>query len=130
MSTKRTERVAEQIQREISDILIKDINDPRIGFVTITEVRISDDLQNARVFASILGDEKKQEESMQGLRSATPYIQREVGRRIRLRVTPQLHFTLDSSVERGARTEQLLREVRERDEELKKKFPAPQSQAE
>ena len=121
--TKRTDRVSEQIQREISDILLKDVNDPRVGFVTITEVRVSDDLHNARVFASVLGDEKKQEEFMRGLRSATPYIQREVGRRINLRVVCELHFTLDTSAERAARTDELLRQAREHDEELKKRFP-------
>jgi ribosome-binding factor A len=127
MSTKRTQRVAEQIQREIGDILLKDVNDPRIGFVTVTEVRISDDLHNARVFVSILADPEKQAESMKGLNSARPFIQREIGHRIRLRVTPELHFSLDTSVERGARTEQLLREVKQRDEELRKKYPQESS---
>jgi ribosome-binding factor A len=123
MSTKRTERVAEQIQREVSDILLKDINDPRIGFVTITEVRVSDDLQNVRLFASVLGDAQKQEETMKGLISAVPFFRREIGRRMKLRVVPGLVFTLDTSIERGIKTEQLLREMREREEELKKKFP-------
>ena len=123
MKFKRTDRVSDLMQAEISDILLKDISDPRIGFVTITEVRLSDDLRNATVFASVLGAVKPGQDSqkakaatLEGLRSATPYIQREVGRRIHLRVTPQLHFSLDESAEEGARMDVLIRQAREEDE--------------
>jgi ribosome-binding factor A len=126
MKFKRTDRVSDLIQKEISDILLKEISDPRIGFVTITEVRLADDLRDARVFASVLGSpspehERRKRETLEGLRSATPFIQRELGRRIQLRVTPRLLFSLDDSSERGAKMDELIREAREQDEEKTKK---------
>jgi ribosome-binding factor A len=122
MKFKRSARVSDQIQEEISDILLRDVHDPRIGFVTITEVRLSDDLKNARVFASVLGDEKQKKATMAGLRSATAFIQREVGHRLQLRSTPELLFTLDEGAERGAKIDTLLNQIKDEDAARAKKF--------
>jgi ribosome-binding factor A len=132
MKVKRSSRVSDLIQQEISNILLKDISDPRIGFVTITEVRLTDDLRNARVFASVLGPsegkeaEKVKKQTLEGLRSATPYIRREIGRRVKLRLTPELFFTLDESAEQGAKIDTLLNQVKADDAARQKKNEAPE----
>ncbi len=116
MAFKRSDRVAEQMQREISLLLLNGVKDPRIGFVTITGVRCSDDLRNARVFFSVLGDAAAKQKATAGLASAAAFIQGEVGRRLSLRITPELLFTLDESAERGVRMDALIREARFADE--------------
>jgi len=116
MAFKRSDRVAEQMQREVSLLLLDGVKDPRIGFTTITGVRCSDDLRNARVFFSVLGDAQAKQKAAAGLASAAAFIQGEVGRRLKLRVTPELLFTLDESAERGVRMDAIIREARAADE--------------
>jgi ribosome-binding factor A len=125
MAFKRSARVADQMQREISTLLLREVKDPRIGFVTITEVRLSDDMRNARIFFSVLGDPKAKQKALDGLRSATPFIQREVGHALGLRFTPELLFSLDESAERGVRMEALIREARAADEAKAALAPPP-----
>ena len=102
---------------EISEILLKDLKDPRIGFVTITKVAVSDDLRQAKVYYSVFGGEKEKGDSFQGLESATGYIKRELGRRMRLKYMPEITFLFDDSLEYGAHIEELLRDVKDTGEE-------------
>lgn len=112
----RIGRVETQIQREIDDILLKDVNDPRTKGVTITGVKLTGDLQQATAYFSILADDPKAiEEAQTGLDKATGLIRREVGQRIKLFKTPELHFEQDTSVQYGARIDQLLHDVNKED---------------
>jgi ribosome-binding factor A len=103
------------MKQEIADILMRKIKDPRIGFVTVTEVEVADDLRNAKVFVSVYGSEKAA--TLKGLESASPYIRSELGRRMRMKFIPELLFRYDDSVERGAHINELLHEIQEKDEE-------------
>ena len=103
------------MKQEIADILMRKIKDPRIGFVTITDVEVSDDLKNAKVFVSIYGGDKAK--TLKGLTSATPFIRVELGRRMRLRVVPEILFRFDSTVEQGAHIMELLEEINQKKEE-------------
>ena len=96
---KRSERVADLIQKEISQMLMRTIKDPRIGFVTITRVEVPEDCRSAKVYFSVAGTLAERERSMEGLDSAKGYVRRELGRRIRLRYTPEITFQFDPSIE-------------------------------
>lgn len=109
---KRTDRVGEVIREEISSILLEEINDPRITYVSITSVEVSADLKHAKVFVSILGTEQKKEEVFKGLKSARGYIQKKLGQRLRLRYTPEIIFKMDSAIERGLHIYELLTELK------------------
>jgi ribosome-binding factor A len=109
---KRSVRVGDQMKQEIADILMKKIKDPRIGFVTVTDVDLSDDLKNAKVFVSIYGGDK--EETFKGLKSAAPFIRSELGRRMTMRCVPEILFRYDSTVEQGAHIMELLHEIEEK----------------
>lgn len=111
MVTTRQRRVAELIKAEVSHILQHEVSDPRIGFVTVTDVEVTPDLREARVFVSVLGEPGQAKESLAGLQSAAKYIRGLLGRRIDLRVVPQLSFTLDRSLERGSRVLELMHEL-------------------
>lgn len=112
MAYHRTQRVAEEMKKEISNIIINEIKDPRIsGLITITSVDISDDLRHAKVFVSIYGEKEKKMKTIEGLKNATGFIRREVGNRIRLRYTPEIVFKLDESIEHGVNIAKLLKEV-------------------
>jgi ribosome-binding factor A len=110
---KRAERVSDQMQQEIADILQRKIKDPRIGFVTVTEVKVADDLRNATVFVSIYGDDRAA--TLKGLASAAPFIRAELGHRMRMKFVPELLFRFDGTAERGAHIMELLREIEEKD---------------
>src|SRR5690625_3073362 len=113
MSNIRANRVAEQIKKETGDILTHKIKDPRIGFVTITDVEVTGDLQQAKIFISVLGDEDEKEETLLGLAKANGFIRSEIGQRIRLRKTPEITFLFDEAHEYGNRIETILRELKE-----------------
>ena len=113
---KRSEKVGDQIKEEISQILLRELKDPRIGFVTITKVTVSDDLRMAIVYYSVLGGTREKDESLQGLESATGYIKRELGRRMRLKYMPTITFRYDDSLEYGEHIEELLRGIKGSDE--------------
>ncbi|MEJ5211436.1 MAG: 30S ribosome-binding factor RbfA [Burkholderiales bacterium] len=104
----RPRRVAEQIQRELADLLRLELKDPRVGMVTITDVEVSSDYAHAKVYFSLLGDEARVQEALKGLQSAAGFLRSEVAKRIKLRVMPQLHFVHDTSIERGMRLDQLI----------------------
>jgi ribosome-binding factor A len=108
---KRSERLGELILAEISELVRREVKDPRIGFVTFTRVEMSDDLRHAKVFVSRIGADAEKARTLQGLSSATGYIRRHLGRALHLRYTPQIAFLLDDSLEHGAKIAQLLRQL-------------------
>jgi ribosome-binding factor A len=108
MATRRQERVSERIHHEISDLLQNEIRDPRLTFVTVTDVEISPDLKLATVYVSALGDDEAKAAALAGLERASGYIRRELAQRLQMRVTPAVRFVLDESWERGARVDALL----------------------
>lgn len=108
MRSSRMRRVDEAMRAVLSDAISKHLKDPRVGFVTVTGVKTSPDLRQARVYVSVLGDEQKREASLQGLRSAHGFLQRQVADELALKNTPTLEFEYDESVDRGMRITQLL----------------------
>lgn len=112
----RGERIALQMQKEISDVIRIGVKDPRIGFLTVTAVEVSSDYTHAKVFVSVLGDQEQRDRSMQALERAKGYIRSEVAKRIRLRVTPELHFKFDTSMDYSTRIGKVLQEIATRDE--------------
>jgi ribosome-binding factor A len=113
MSGDRMRRVDEAVREVLSDAVAKDLKDPRVGFVTVTDVRTSPDLRHARVYVSVLGTPEEREASLAGLRSAHGYLQGRVGTELRLKHTPQLDFHYDDTAERAQRLERLLADRRE-----------------
>ena len=112
MGTHRVERVAAQLREEISQIIIRDLKDPRIGMATITDVKLSPDLRNATVRVSVVGDDDAREAAIDGLDHAKGFIRRELGSRLsNLRFAPDLRLELDLGVAYSVRVSQLLREV-------------------
>lgn len=109
----RPDRVGDQIRKEITSLLGREVHDPGIGFVTITRVQVTPDLQLARVFYTTMGSEAERRDTARGLTRATPFLRRQVGERLRLRRVPTLQFVFDKSVEAQDRVEQLLREIHE-----------------
>lgn len=107
----RANRVGEQMKKELSDIIGRKIKDPRIGFVTVTDVQVSGDLQQAKVYISVLGDEEQRENTLKGLAKAKGFIRTEVGQRIRLRKTPEIIFEWDESMEYGNRINSILHQL-------------------
>lgn len=111
MSNVRVHRVAEQIKKEVSQIIQNELKDPRVGFITVTGVDVTGDLQQATIYISILGNESEKKESLDGLKKAEGYIRREIGKRIRLRKTPEISFSFDGSIEYGNKIERLLSQI-------------------
>ena len=111
MASTRPSRVGDQLRAEISDLLAREVHDPGIGFLTITHVTVSPDLQVARVYYTTLGDEKARRETARALGRATPFLRRQVGSRLRLKRVPTLEFFFDESIERGDRIEQILNTI-------------------
>lgn len=109
----RPDRVGDQIRAEVSLMIARELHDPGLGFITITRVQVSPDLQHARVYYSALGDETARRNSGKALHRAAPFMRRQIGQRLRLRRTPELDFVFDESIERQDRIEQLLREIAE-----------------
>lgn len=110
MSAERMRRVDEAMREVLSDVLTHDLKDPRVGFVTVTDVKTSPDLRHARVYVSVLGDADAVEASLEGLRSAHGYLQGRVASELRLKNTPTLQFQHDDTAERAQRVEQLLKD--------------------
>jgi len=119
MSQLRVEKLQELIKQEISKMLLTDLKDPRIGFVTVTHVTVTGDLRDAKVYVSIMGDDEKVKNSWEGLQSSLGFIRREIGHRIRLRFTPTIEFALDTSLDYSEHIQKLLLQV-ERDNQTQK----------
>lgn len=112
----RHERIAEEIHHEVSSMLAGELKDPRIaGMVTVTEVRVSPDMKQARVYVSVLGSEEEQKSTLKGLDAAKGFVRHELVERLRLRRAPEILFVLDHSQEYGERIEQLLRSAKKND---------------
>ena len=112
MSSKlRIEKLQELIKQETGKMLLNDIKDPRIGFVTVTDVEMTGDLREAKIFVSIMGGDEQVKSSLEGLQSALGFIRREIGKRIRLRFTPEISFALDTSLDYGDHIQKLLLQV-------------------
>ncbi|HQD40067.1 MAG TPA: 30S ribosome-binding factor RbfA [Bacillota bacterium] len=111
MSSQRSLRVAEEIKKELSQIIQSEMKDPRLGFLSVTDVEISQDLRYVKAFVSILGSDKEREVTLGVLQRASGFLRTELGKRVRLRHTPELSFHLDTSIEQGAKIEKLLREL-------------------
>ena len=104
-------RLAEAIKKEVSDLLREEMKDPRIGFVSITAVRVSKDLRYAEIYASILGEPEEQKATMAALVSARGFVRSEIGKRIRLRHTPEISFKQDQSIAQGVHLVRLIDEL-------------------
>jgi ribosome-binding factor A len=107
----RASRVGDLIRAELSELLVRDVHDPGIGFLTIVHVKVSPDLQQARVYYTTLGDDKARKESAKALARATPFLRRQIGRRLRLKRVPELAFFFDDSIEKNDRIERILQEI-------------------
>ena len=107
----RSDRLAHELRNEISFIIARELKDPRVGFATITNVRVSSDLRYARVFVSVFGSPEKQKETLAALHRAGGFIRRQISGRLKLRHSPELQFSFDESIEHGARMDELLAEV-------------------
>ena len=111
-NNRRPAQVGEAIQRELSELLLRDLKDPRLGFVTIMGVEVSPDLKHARVFVSALGSDEEQQASMAALESARGWLRHELGQRMDLRYTPELQFRADHTTATADRINRLLQENR------------------
>ncbi len=109
--TRRSEQVADQVRSLVGELLLREIHDPRIGFTTLTEVKMSADLRHARIYVSVYGDDETKKKTMDGLHAATGFIRREIGHQLRLRYTPEIVFEYDPSVEYGAHIEEVIRHI-------------------
>ncbi len=113
----RPDRVGEQIREELSEILSRgEVHDPGIGFITLTRVQVTADLQLARVFYTSLGDDKARKETARALARATGFFRRQIGARVNLRRVPELEFRFDESIENQDRIERILHEIHAEDE--------------
>lgn len=112
----RANRVGEQMKKELGDIIGRKIKDPRIGFVTVTDVQVTGDLQQATVYISVL-DDKQRDNTLLGLAKARGFIRSEIGQRIRLRKTPEITFEFDESIGYGNKIETLLNQIQNENKE-------------
>ena len=111
MSQTRVEKVQELMKQEVSEIVLRELKDPRIGFVTVTEVKCTADLREAKIYVSVMGSDDQVKNPLAGLKSSMGFIRREIGRRIRLRFTPEISLALDKSLDYSAHIQELLLKV-------------------
>jgi ribosome-binding factor A len=109
----RPERVGEEILQELGVLLVREVHDPGIGFVTLTRSKVSPDLQLVRIYYTLIGDDKAKRETQKALERATPFLRRQIGARVRLRRVPELRFEFDQSVEHQERIERILIDLEE-----------------
>jgi ribosome-binding factor A len=108
---KRSEKVAEAVHEMVSELLVKGLKDPRIGFVTITGVKVTDDLHLATVYFTVIGSDQEKKSTEQGLNSARGFVRKELGKSLRMRYVPDIVFRYDDSVAYGTHIESLIREI-------------------
>ncbi|MGM0601760.1 MAG: 30S ribosome-binding factor RbfA [Bacillota bacterium] len=116
MAKNRATRVGELLKKEISQIILREMKDPRIGFVSVTDVEVTGDLRQAKVFVSVYGSEKEKEETMEGLDKATGFIRKLVGERVTIYHTPELLFRYDNSIEHGVHISKIIDDLKEQGE--------------
>lgn len=119
MSSTRQQRVASVLKEELSRIIREEMNDPRVGFISITDVEVSADLHTAHVYVSVYGEPEEQKASIDALEHARGYLRSTLGKELNMRYTPELYFHLDRSIERGARVFELLKEIEAQNGEKK-----------
>ena len=107
----RPSRIGDQLRAELSELIARAVQDPGIGFLTITHVKVTPDLQIARVYYTTLGDDRARRDSSRALQRAAPFLRRQIGMRLRLKRVPQLEFFYDEAIERGDRIERILQEI-------------------
>ncbi|HQL89985.1 MAG TPA: 30S ribosome-binding factor RbfA [Syntrophales bacterium] len=112
MDFKRADRVADLVKQQIAEILRREVHDPRIANITVTDVRLTDDLRSARIYVVELGKDRMSDEVGQGLSKARGFVRRELGKRLQLRYVPELSFFYDTSFEYGSKIDRLLKEIR------------------
>jgi ribosome-binding factor A len=115
VSARRTERLAGQIREELAGMIVSGLKDPRIGFVTVTRVALTEDLRLARVSVGVLGDQAQRDKTLAGLRQASGFLRRELGRRLSVRHTPELSFQYDEGLDATDRVAKLLEEIKPAD---------------
>jgi len=115
--SRRTRRVEETFKEELSEIIQRELKDPRVGFVTITEVKVSPDLRKARVYVSMLGTEEEAEATLAGMESAKSYMRLRLGKHLRMKVLPEIEFVRERTAEEAVELEKLLKKTREEDGE-------------
>lgn len=120
MSSIKQDRMGEKIQAILSELLLREVADPRLKHITVTEVRIDHELMYANIYINALGDESREKEVLMGLERAKGFLRREVAKRVRLRSAPELHFHWDTTLERGERMHRLIDKL-----DLPKAQPAP-----
>lgn len=111
MGQLRVEKVQELMKQEVSKIILQELKDPRIGFVTVTQVEATGDLRSAKIYVSLMGSEQQVRDCWEGLTSSLGFIRREIGKRIRLHFTPELSFQLDRSLDYSAHIQKLLNDI-------------------
>lgn len=109
--TRRIEKINELLRREVSEVLQREMKDPKIGFVTVTRVETSKDLQYSTIFTSIMGDEKERLTAMEHLNHAAGYVQRQLSGKVRLKNMPKIKFKLDTSIDHSIRIDEILRKI-------------------
>jgi len=119
MKFHRPDRVADQILRDVAEIVQREVKDTKIGFITFSRVQISKDLKFAKIFYTVMGSEKEQKQSIRALHRAKSFIQSKVGQRLSLRNTPEISFVFDEGLENSLRVNDLLRKIHEELEERK-----------
>lgn len=115
MSKMRAERVGEQLKQELMDIINNKVKDPRIGFLTITDVQVTNDLSQAKVYLTVLGKEKEVDDTFKALEKARGFIKAELGSRLCLRTIPELYFEYDHSIEYGNKIERMIQDLHKND---------------
>lgn len=115
MSSMRAERVGEQMKKELMDIINNKVKDPRVGFITITDVVLTNDLSQAKVFLTVLGNDKEVENTFKALVKAKGFIKSELGSRMRLRIMPELMYEYDQSIEYGNKIERMIQDLHKQD---------------
>ena len=123
MKERRAARLGEQIREQVAELIASKLKDPRIGFVTVTRVALTEDLRLARVSVGVLGDQAQRDKTLEGLRQASGFLRRELGKRLRVRHTPELAFRYDEGLDATDRVAKLL-------EEIKPSDPAPDGEEE
>jgi ribosome-binding factor A len=113
MARVRVGRVGEQIKKELSQIIQSEIKDPRVGFMTLTGVELTNDLSQAKVYLSVMGTEQQKSDTLKALEKASGYIRSELGKRVRLRKVPDLLFKFDASIDYGTKIESILHQLNE-----------------
>jgi ribosome-binding factor A len=116
MGQLRIDKVQELIKQEVSKMILRELKDPRIGFATVTQVAVSGDLRHAKIFVSLMGNEQQKMQTWEGLKHSLGFIRSELGKRLRLRYTPEITFQLDTSLDHSVKIQELLDRVKKEEE--------------